>query len=81
MTWDNPVNKIVLGLELLKEMEQEVAKIRKNLKETQDKQKIYVDKNIMNREFDVGDHGYLRVRPRKSSLRLGSCAKMILRAI
>ena len=28
MTWDNPVNRIVLGPELLKEMEQEVAKIR-----------------------------------------------------
>ena len=31
VTWDNPMNRIVLGLELLKEMEQEVAKIRKNL--------------------------------------------------
>ena len=28
MTWDNPVNRIVLGPKLLKEMEQEVAKIR-----------------------------------------------------
>ena len=32
VTWDNPVNRIVLGPELLKEMEQEVVKIRKNLK-------------------------------------------------
>ena len=37
VTWDKPVNKIVLGLELLKEMEQEVAKIRENLKATQDR--------------------------------------------
>ena len=28
MTWDNLVNMIVLGIELLKEMEQEVVKIR-----------------------------------------------------
>ena len=28
VTWDNPVNMIVLGPELVKEMEQEVAKIR-----------------------------------------------------
>ena len=27
VTWDNPVNMIVLGPELLKEMEQEVVKI------------------------------------------------------
>ena len=32
MTWDNPVNRNLLGLEFLKEMEQEVAKIRQNLK-------------------------------------------------
>ena len=30
--WDNPVNKVVLGPKLLKEMEQEVVNIRKNIK-------------------------------------------------
>ena len=30
----------------------------------------------MNREFSVGDHVYLRVRAKKSSLKLGSCAKL-----
>ena len=30
----------------------------------------------MHKEFIVGDHVYLRVRPRKSSLKLGSCAKL-----
>ena len=30
----------------------------------------------MNREFYVGDHVYLRVRAKKSSLKLGSCAKL-----
>ena len=30
----------------------------------------------MNREFSVGDHVYLRVREKKSSLKLGSCAKI-----
>ena len=30
----------------------------------------------MNREFSVGDHVYLRVRARKSSLKLGSCANL-----
>ena len=37
VTWDNPMNGVVLGLELLKEMEQEVVKIRKNLKAAHDK--------------------------------------------
>ena len=30
----------------------------------------------MNREFSVGDHVYLGVRAKKSSLNLGSCAKL-----
>ena len=30
----------------------------------------------MHREFTIKDHVYLRARPRKSSLKLGSCAKL-----
>ena len=30
----------------------------------------------MNREFSVGDHVYLKVREKKSSLQLGSCSKL-----
>ena len=43
VTSDNPVNRVVLGPEFLKEMEQEVVKIRKNLKVAQDRQKSYAD--------------------------------------
>ena len=76
MNWDNPVKKVVLGPELLKKMEQEVVKIRQNLNVAQDRQKIYMDKHRMNREFSVEDHVYLRVKAKKSSLKLGSCAKL-----
>ena len=37
VTWDNLVKRVVLGPELLKEMEQEVVKIRKNLKVAQNR--------------------------------------------
>ena len=76
VTWDNPVNRVVIGPEFLKEMEQEVVKIRQNLKASQDKQKTYADKHRMNREFSIGDHVYLRVKAKKSSLKLGICAKL-----
>ena len=76
VTWDNPVNRIVLGPELLKEMEKQVAKIRQNLKVTQDRQKSYANKHRVHTEFNVRDHVYLRVRPRKGSQRLGNCAKL-----
>ena len=70
------MNRVVIGPELLKEMEQEVVKIRQNLKTAQDRQKIYADKHRMNREFSIGDHVYLRVKEKKSSLKLGSCANL-----
>ena len=74
--WDNLVNTIMLGPYFLKEMEQEVAKIRQNLKVAHDRQKIHANKHRVNTEFSVGDHVYLRVRERKCSLNLGCCAKM-----
>ena len=76
VTWDNLVNRVVLGPELLKEMEQEVVRIRQNMKVAQDRHKSYVDKHRMNREFSVGDHVYLTVKEKKSFLKLGSCAKI-----
>ena len=32
ITWDNPVDRVVINLEFLKEIEEEVVKIRQNLK-------------------------------------------------
>ena len=45
----------MLGPELLKKMEQEVAKIRQNLKSSHDRKKSYADKHRVHREFSVGD--------------------------
>ena len=56
-------------------MEQEVANIMQNMKEAQDRQKSYANKHRVHKYFCVGDHVYVRVRSRKSSLKLGSCAK------
>ena len=39
VTWDNPMNMVVLGPELLKEMEQDIVNIRQNLKAAQDRKK------------------------------------------
>jgi hypothetical protein len=53
-----------------------VIQIKQNMKISQDRQKSYSDKNRTPRDFNTGDHVYLRVRPRKSSLRMGACAKL-----
>jgi hypothetical protein len=70
------MDRITIRPDMLKEMEQQVMQIKQNLKIAQDRQKSYADRKRTPREFKTGDHVYLRVRPRKSSLRTGSCAKM-----
>jgi hypothetical protein len=45
VSWDNPTNRVLLGPEFLKDMEDQMVKIKQNLKATQDRQNSYVDKN------------------------------------
>jgi hypothetical protein len=61
---------------MLKEMEQQVIQLKQNLKVAQDIYKSFIDKKRTPREFKMGDHVYLRVRSKKSSLRMGACAKL-----
>jgi len=79
--WDNPVNKIMLGLEIFKEIKQEVIKIKQNLNTSQERKKSYVDNNRMHEEFRVREHFYHEVRPWMSSLKLGTCAKIAPRYV
>jgi hypothetical protein len=73
---DSPMDTVTLGTKFLKEMEQEMIKIRKNMKVTQDRQKRYVESERTPKEFKVGDHVYIQVKPNRSSLRMGVCAKL-----
>ena len=56
-----------------------MVNIKHNLKVSQDKQKICADQNKTARQFQVGDHVFLKVRPKKSSLNLGNCSKLATR--
>jgi hypothetical protein len=79
VSWDNPFHRTIVGLELLKEMDDQMIKIKKNLKVAQDRQKCYADKNRTHREFKVGDHVFLKVKANRSSVKLGSCTKLATR--
>jgi hypothetical protein len=68
----------VIGSELLKEMEEQMVKIRENLKVAQDWQNIYVDRRRTNKEFKVGEHVFLKVKSKRSSLKLGSFPKLAM---
>jgi hypothetical protein len=57
-------------------MEEQMLRIKQNLKADQDRQKSYDDKNRNHREVKVGDHFFLKVKANKSSLKLGNCTKL-----
>jgi hypothetical protein len=44
VSWDNPANREVVGPEFLKEMEEKMMKIKKNLKAAQDRKKFMLIK-------------------------------------
>ena len=70
------MDRLVLGPELLKEMELIVKQVQGNLKIAQDRQKIQENLKRTPKQFQVGEHVFIKVRPKKSSLRLGSYAKI-----
>jgi hypothetical protein len=53
-----------------------MVKIKHNLKAAQDNQKSYVDEGRVARKFQVGEHAFLKVKLKKSSLKLGSYTKL-----
>ena len=57
-------------------MEQQVKRIREHLVTAQDRQKKYADLHRIERQFEVGDKVFLRVRPRKSPIRYGKGSKL-----
>jgi hypothetical protein len=51
MIWDNPANRAIIRPDLLKEIEEKMTKIKQNLKDSQDRRKIYANKNRVFRYF------------------------------
>eukprot|EP00253_Pinus_taeda_P036075 PITA_36075 len=54
-----PEDKLRLGPEMLKEMEDMVKRVRSNLKVAQDRQKSFADRKRRFKEYQVGDHVYV----------------------
>jgi hypothetical protein len=53
-----------------------VTQIKQNLRVSHNQQKSYANQKRTPREVKVGDYVYLKVRPKKSSLKMGACAKL-----
>ena len=51
ISWSDPMNKVLIGPNILAEMEEEMHVIKNNLKATQDRKNIYEDQYKMFKEF------------------------------
>ena len=76
ISWDSLVDRLMVGPKMLQDMEQTVREVQRNLKVAQDLQKIYIDLKRQHKDFSIENHIYLRVKPKKSSLKLGRCSKL-----
>eukprot|EP00253_Pinus_taeda_P016974 PITA_16974 len=75
-SWGGPEDKFSLGPDMLKEMEDMVRKVRVNLKAAQDRQKNFADRKRRFKEFQIGDHVYIRIQAKRSTLQWAGCAKL-----
>ena len=66
ISWSNLVDRLVLGPELLKEIEEIVKQVQGNLKTAQDRQKSQSNLKRTPKYFQVGEHVFIKVRPKKA---------------
>jgi hypothetical protein len=60
-------------------MEEKMVKVGYNLKVAQDRKNIYANKRMTYKKFKFDEHMFLKVKAKRSSLRLGSCQKLAAR--
>ena len=65
------MNRLLLEPKLLKEMELVVKQVQCNLKIVQDRQKIQADLKRTPKQFQVGEHVFIKVRPKKEFSEVG----------
>jgi ribosomal protein L21E len=58
-----------------------VIQIRQRLKEAQDRQKSYANAHRTDRNYEVGDQVFIRIRPNKSTIRFRKGTKFSPRFI
>eukprot|EP00253_Pinus_taeda_P012907 PITA_12907 len=81
LSWDMLEDRMIVGPELIQEMEEQVKQIRQRLKEAQDRQKSYVDAHRTDRKYEVGDQVFVRIKPNKSAIRFKKGTKLSPRFI
>jgi hypothetical protein len=69
LMWSEVGERTFFGPAIIVEAEENVAKVRENLKIAQSRQKSYVDPKRRDISFEVGEHVYLKVSPLRGTKR------------
>jgi hypothetical protein len=79
--WDQVVDSVSVGTDIVEEANQKIRVIRQRLQTAQSRQKSYADRRRRELEFEVGDLVYLKVSPMKGVQRFGLKGKLSPRYI
>jgi hypothetical protein len=69
LMWYEVGERSLFGPDMIKDAEEQVAKVRENLKVAQNRQKSYADARRRPLEFQLGDFVYLKVSPIRGTQR------------
>ena len=81
LCWTEVAERSITGPDLIRDTFEKVSLIRKSLLTTQSQQKSYVDVRRRPLEFEVGDHVFLKVMPKRGVVRFGKRGKLSPRFI
>eukprot|EP00253_Pinus_taeda_P033055 PITA_33055 len=76
LSWDQLEDQVMLVPEMLQEMDEKMATIKQRLKEARDHQKSYAGAKRVDRNFEEGSQVFIRIKPFKSSFRIGKGTKL-----
>jgi hypothetical protein len=76
LSWDRLEDRVLVGLEVIQEMEERMQTIRHRIKEVHGQHKIYVDVHHTDCSYEVRDQVFLRGKPHKSLIKFGEGANL-----
>ena len=79
--WTEVQESSITGPDLIRDTFKKVSLIRQRLLTAQIRQKSYVDVRRRPLEFEVGDHVFLKVMPKRGVVRFGKHGKLLPRFI
>ena len=81
LCWTEVGESSITGPDLIRDTSEKVSLIRQRLLTAQSRQKSYADVRRRPLEFEVGDHVFLKVKPKRGVVRFGKRGKLSPRFI